>query len=72
MAATLVEILVTVETQAVVVTPQLELLTQRQLVAIPVVAEPTLVEVRIPLKALVEAQVVLETATVLAMAQDKD
>ncbi len=71
MAATQVEILVTVETQAVVVTPQLELLTQRQLVVIPEVAEPIQVVALILLQAQAEAQVVLETETVLAMAQDK-
>ena len=71
MAATLVEILVTVETQAVVETPQPESLTHHQQVAILAVAEPTLAEALTQLKALVEAQVVLETATVRAMAQDK-
>ncbi len=72
MAATLVEILVTVETLAVVVTPQLELLTQRQLVVTPEVAAPIQVVVLTLLQVQAKAQVVLETETVLAMVQDRD
>ncbi len=62
---------VTVETLAVVVTLLLESLTQRQLVVTPEVAAPIQVVALILQQALAEAQVVLETETVLAMVQDK-